>query len=284
MKPTAEQHKPLELHFLGTGGGRFVMTTQRRRTAGIRLIHGAANIHIDPGPGALVFSNWAGLSPQLLGGLIVTHCHPDHYSDAEVFIEAMTHGTRSKRGVLAAPRSVTAGADGVGPSVSDYHKGLVEEVIDLHPGAEFSVNGLRFTALEARHSDPSTVGIRFDAPGIGSVGYTSDTGYFPGLPEQYRDLRLLILCVMWPRDNSIKMHMCIDDALKLLTEAKPRAAVMTHFGMRMLNADPAAEAEYLQRETGIPVVPAVDGMKATLTDSINFQGPRKRDKPLIIDA
>ena len=32
--------KPLDIHLLGTGGGRFAMITQRRRTAGIRLVHG----------------------------------------------------------------------------------------------------------------------------------------------------------------------------------------------------------------------------------------------------
>ncbi|MCJ7731677.1 MBL fold metallo-hydrolase, partial [Candidatus Bathyarchaeota archaeon] len=100
------EHPETTLDFLGTGGGRFVMTSQMRRTAGIRLSEGKTQVHIDPGPGALVFSNWAGLSPEKLDGLIVTHCHPDHYTDAEVFIEAMTRGTMAKRGVLAASKSV----------------------------------------------------------------------------------------------------------------------------------------------------------------------------------
>src|SRR3972149_10420786 len=106
----------LQLHFLGIGGGRFVMVTQQRRTAGIRLVHGSTQVHIDPGPGALVFSNWAGLSPQKLDAVVVTHCHPDHYGDAEVFIEAMSHGTTRKRGILAAPTSVLRGGGGGGPS------------------------------------------------------------------------------------------------------------------------------------------------------------------------
>jgi len=260
------------------------MTTQRRRTAGIRVVQGETQVHIDPGPGALVFSNWAGLSPRRLDGLVVTHCHPDHYTDAEVFIEAMTDGTRSRKGLFAAPPSVTRGLGGLGPCVSDYHKGLVGELVELEPGTGFSVNDVEFTATKALHSDPASTGVRFDAPGVGSVGYTCDTGYFQGLGEQHEGQRLLILCVIWPRGNPIKMHLCTDDALRVLSEAQPSLAVITHFGWRMLEADPFKEAEYLQRETGIPVAAAVDGMKATLGDQLVIQGPRKRDEPLIFDV
>ncbi len=276
--------KPLELHFLGTGGGRFVMTTQRRRTAGIRAVHGGTQVHIDPGPGALVFSNWAGLSPRRLDGLVVTHCHPDHYTDVEVFIEAMTDGTRNRKGLLAAPPSVTRGIEGLGPCVSDYHRGLVGELVELEPGTTFRVNDVEFTATKALHSDPDSIGVRLDAPGVGSVGYTCDTGYFEGLGEQHEGQRLLILCVIWPRGHPIKMHLCTDDVLRVLGEARPSSAIITHFGWRMLEADPVKEADYLQRETGIPVIAAVDGMKATLGEQLVIQGPRKRDEPMRLEV
>ena len=274
----------MELHFLGTGGGRFAMTTQKRRTAGIRLVKGETQVHVDPGPGALVFSNWAGLGPQKLDAVVVTHCHPDHYGDAEVFIEAMTHGTTSKRGLLAATCSVLWGSDGVGPGVSAYHRGLVGEVVEMRSGTEFSVNDLRFTATEAKHSDPATVGLLMRTPGQGIVGYTSDTGYFEELGSIYRGTRLLVLCVMWPRAQHLEKHLSTDEAEKILLDARPGCAVITHFGVRMLNAGPEKEAAHLQEATGVPVVAAVDGLKAVLGDQIVFQGPRKSDKPTTVDA
>ncbi len=273
----------LDLHFLGTGGGRHVMTSQMRRTAGIRLVHDDTHVHIDPGPGALVFSNWAQLSPRKLDALIVTHCHPDHYSDAEVFIEAMTNGTHTKRGVLAATTSVLEGAEGIGPSISDYHKGLVRDLLTLEKGIRFSVNSLDFMATEARHSDSHSVGLRVETP-YGSIGYTSDTGYFEGVSEQYLGNRLLILCTVWPGGSPINIHLGTDDALRILEEARPKACILTHFGVRMLRADPEREATYLQEETGISVVAARDGMKAHISDVITLQGPRKTDKSMIIDA
>ena len=81
------------------------MCTQRRRTAGIRLVLGKTQVHLDPGPGALVHSIYADLTPMRLDGVVVTHCHPDHYTDAEVLVEAMTGGTTRRGGVLAASRS-----------------------------------------------------------------------------------------------------------------------------------------------------------------------------------
>jgi len=276
--------KPLEIWFLGTGGGRFVTVTQRRRTAGLRLVWGDVHIHVDPGPGALVFSNWSRLSPQKLDAVIVTHCHPDHYCDAEVLIEGMTRVTTKRRGVLAASRSVLQGVDDIGPSISSYHQNLVERVVVLEPEVSFEVEGVNVSALRAEHSDPATVGLRLEFPDVGSVGYTSDTAYFDGVSDGYRGVRILILCTMRPRGAPLPLHLSVDDALKILAEARPRCAVLTHFGMRMLNAGPEVEAEYLEAETGIPTVAARDGMQVILSDVIEVRGPRKREEPRVIEA
>ena len=274
----------LRLHMLGTGGGRFTMITQLRRTAGIRVVHGGTDVHIDPGPGALVYSTWARLSPQRLDGVVVTHCHPDHYTDGEVLVEAMTHGTQDKRGVLAASRSVLHGGDDHDASVSRYHQDLVKEIYQLGDDTSFRVDDLLFSSAEARHSDPDTFGLKVDVPEIGSIGYTSDTAPFEGLGDAYRGCRLLILCVLRPRGKPLRYHLCTDDALKLLQEVRPGLAVLTHFGMSMLNAGPEEEASYLEAETGVPTVPAKDGMTITLGDGIEVRGPRKKDEPRLVDA
>lgn len=275
---------PLVVHFLGTGGGRFTMITQRRRTAGIRLIHGETQVHVDPGPGAVVFSNWARLSPQSLDAVVVTHCHPDHYTDAEVLVEAMTHGTKEKRGILAASRSVLYGNEDCDPSISRYHQSLVGAVESLTPGSAFEVENLEFRAVDARHSDVETVGLIWKTPSVGAVGYTSDTGYFPELDKIYRGLRVLVLCTMWPKDNPLRFHLCTDDALKILEGARPGCAVLTHFGMKMFTLGPDAEASFLEKSTDIPTVAAEDGMRLVIDEKIEAIGPRKKEAPRVIEA
>ena len=46
----------IEIVLLGTGGGRFATITQKRCTGGMRIIGEGSNLHLDPGPGALIYS------------------------------------------------------------------------------------------------------------------------------------------------------------------------------------------------------------------------------------
>ncbi len=260
------------------------MCTQRRRTAGIRLEHSDTQIHVDPGPGALVHSIYGGFNPMKLDGVVVTHCHPDHYTDAEVLVEAMTGGTTRKRGILAAAKSVLQGGNDLDPSVSRYHQRLAGKVEVLVPGSRFSIGELEFKALRAIHGDDDAILLKFEVPSVGAFGYTSDTEAYPGLGEALRGCRMLIIGTMWPRGSPLVGHMCTDDALRVIEEAKPMCAVTTHYGIKMLNADPAKDAAWLQEKSGVPVVSATDGMTITLDNNIVLKGPRKGDEPRLIEA
>ena len=99
----------VRITFLGTGGGRFATVYQVRNTGGI-YIEAEANIHLDPGPGAVINLNRLGVDPADTDGVLVSHCHPDHYADAEVLIEGMTRCNFSQRGLVAGSRSVIDGA------------------------------------------------------------------------------------------------------------------------------------------------------------------------------
>lgn len=268
----------LELVLLGTGGGRFATITQKRRTGGIRILNDKFNIHLDPGPGALVYSLEAGLDPQKINGLIVSHCHPDHSNDAEILIEAMTRGMTRKRGMLAAARSVLGGNQQCESSISNYHQHIPEQVLEARPGTSFNIYGLNVSATEARHTDPDTVGFRFET-NFGDFAYTSDSEYFEGMGKPYVGVRLLFLCVMRPAGSPWKGHMTSDDAVKIIAEAKPELAVLTHLGMQMIFKGPANEAKLIQQKTGIPTVAASDNMHIFVGEEISVQ-TRRRQKGL----
>jgi phosphoribosyl 1,2-cyclic phosphodiesterase len=154
----------VELVFLGTGGGRFATITQKRRTGGIRFLSKSLNMHLDPGPGALIYSLEMGLNPQKIMAVLVSHSHPDHYTNAEILIEAMTRGMLKRRGIVAAPHSVLFGNEESGPAISRYHQRIPEKVLEVKPGVVFHVGGTRIVATEAKHSDPDAVGFRFETP------------------------------------------------------------------------------------------------------------------------
>jgi len=265
----------IELVFLGTGGGRFATITQKRRTGGIRLISKNFNIHLDPGPGALVYSLEAGLNLQKITGILVSHCHPDHCNDAGVLIEAMTRGMTKKRGVLAAAHSVLKGNENCEPCLSNYHQTMPQKIVDAKPGVSFNIADLKITAAKAKHSDPSTVGFRFETADVGDIAYTSDTEYFKGIGKPYKNVRLLLLCAMRPAGSPWKGHMTSEDAVKIVEEVSPEMAVLTHFGMKMIFKGPASEAEYIQRKTGVPTIAAKDGMRLNISERIQTLALKK---------
>jgi len=250
--------------------------TQRRRTGGIRILHDKVNIHLDPGPGGLIYSLEAGLNPQKITGVLVSHCHPDHCNDAEVLIEAMTQGMTRKRGVLAAAHSALNGNQQCEASISKYHQEMPAQVVDAKPGTEFNIDDVRISVAEARHTDPDAVGFRFETPNLGDIAYTSDSEYFEGIGKPYQGVRLLLLCVMRPEGSPWKGHMTSNDAVKIIEKAQPEMAVLTHFGMQMIFKGPANEARSIQQRTGVSTVAASDGMRITVGEKISIQTPRKQ--------
>lgn len=152
----------MKITFLGTGGGRFATITQKRMTGGFRIddINGK-NIHVDPGPGALVRSFQFGLSPATLDGIFISHAHTDHYTDAEVLIEAMTRGGMTKqKGIIMGSRSVFEGyKQWGGPSISKYHTGKSEKLV-LGPNKSKNFWNLKVKGTKTIHGDPTCVDFR----------------------------------------------------------------------------------------------------------------------------
>ena len=95
----------MEIVFIGTGGGRFNLIAQERGTGGFR-INGGINIHVDPGPGALLRGNELGQDARNLDYVIVTHDHIDHVNDAALLLEAMSDYSRGRGGGLVSSKSV----------------------------------------------------------------------------------------------------------------------------------------------------------------------------------
>ncbi|KYH42504.1 MAG: MBL fold metallo-hydrolase [Candidatus Bathyarchaeota archaeon B63] len=266
----------VELIFLGTGGGRFATITQRAKTGGIRLISEEVNMHIDPGPGALIYSLELGLNPQKINAILISHSHLDHTNDAGILIEAMTRGGRTRRGLLAASRSVLKGNEVCDRAISNYHRELPERVIEAEVGSRFEVGDLSVEVGRAVHADPDTVGFRFEIPSSGAIGYLPDSEYFDGLSEFYSGVRLLILSVLRPSGQPWKGHMTTDDAARVADEVKPEMLVITHFGMMMIMKSPSREAKLIEEKTGVPTVAARYGMRILMKEKIRMGEPKRQ--------
>jgi phosphoribosyl 1,2-cyclic phosphodiesterase len=259
------------LTLLGTGGGRFATVTQERATGGIYLEDGVG-LHIDPGPGSLVMMRRARLDPMRTDGILVSHCHPDHYTDAEVLLEAMTNGTHKRRGSLAGSRSVLEGDGTIGPAISEYHKAAVEAVSVLEPGDEVMIGHVRVLATPASHSDPTTVGFRLVTT-QGEIGYVPDTALTDEVVEANAGVRVLVVPLTRPLRARIDHHLCTEDAADLIEGTGPELAVLNHMGLKILREDPGMQAEWIAKKTGVRTIVGGDLMRIRMAEGLTIKHP-----------
>jgi len=114
-----------------------------------------------------------------------------------------------------------------------------------------------------RHKHPvETYGFVFRTPRY-TFSWITDTKYFNDLPCYYKG-DLLIIHVVRLEPGAPVDHLSLPEAKRIIEEIKPKAAILTHFGMTMWRAKPWELAKKLTDETGISVIAARDGMKFDL--------------------
>ena len=241
--------------FLGTAGARFVVMKQLRASGGIWLQYRNTNLLIDPGPGSLVrcCASRPKLNPGDLDAIILTHKHLDHSNDVNVMIEAMTGGGFKKRGTLFAP-SDALGEDGV---VYSYLENHPKDIKILKEG-EFAAGDLNFRVPVKNLHSVETYGLKFYL-GEEIVSFVSDTRYFDGLIDIYKDSTIIILNVVFYKKRDEFEHLCLEDAVKIIQGVAPKKAIFTHFGMTMLKEKPYLLEKKLNAELKQDIKLAHDG-------------------------
>lgn len=269
--------------FLGTGGGRHTTMYQVRSTGGMLIQHDGKTIHMDPGPGALAQMHRIHYDLSNTDSVMISHCHPDHYSDAECVIEGMTKGGWVKRGNIYGSKTVIEGQNNLGPCLSAYHLNIAEGIHVFEPGDSLDIDGIRVDIHRADHSDPTNVGFTFHTDN-GLVSYVSDTAYSDDIADQYIGSRVLILPVTTPLGNRIKYHLCTDDAITFINRVKPELAIFIHLGIVILRRGPEHEAEYVQNATGIRTIAGHDLMILDVDNELSLSDAQTYDDGWIPDS
>ncbi len=240
-----------------------MVSRQLRASGGIWIHFQGTHIHIDPGPGALVraVSSRPPLNPPDLHAILVSHRHLDHANDLNIMVEAMTQGGTKKRGSVFLPREALQGE----PILFSYLREFLNEIVFLETGGQYRVGNISFTTPLRHEHTTETYGFSFSFP-QGTVSLVVDTLFTEKLFEAYAKSDCLIIHTMRlkPAEHLELLHLSVEDARILIENIRPRLAILTHFGMTMLQAKPWEIAEKLTEKTGIPVIAARDRMTLNL--------------------
>ncbi len=266
--------RPDTLKFLGTAGARFVVSTQLRHSGGLVWTLGGVRIWVDPGPGALVraLSSRPKVDPASTDVLVITHRHLDHSGDATAVVEAMTRGGFSPRGTLLAPRDALDDE----PVVQRYALPFVARRAVLSEGSRHALApGLVLSTPLAHDHGVETYGYRLETPGF-AAAHVVDTFWLDRLVDAYAGVDLLVVNTTLVAGGDRRLlHLGADDAQRLVAAIRPRLAILTHLGMKVLRAGPERVALAVSEATGVPTVAARDGWLLPL-DPLPDAPPRGR--------
>lgn len=233
---------------------------QLRSSGGIVIRLKNVQFHLNPGPGALVKAREYGVNLRGNNVILVSNSQLDHCNDLNAVISAMTHDGLDRSGILIASKSVMVGLDGERPYITRFHRKCLDKFLSLEAGNSVKFgNDIELKTLKTKHQDPTNIGFKLISQNL-SIGYTGDTVFFPELIEELKGSDILILNNLEPFGYSDENHLSSDDSLRIISAVRPKLAVLTHFGQRIIEENPIYQAREIQRRTNIQTVAARDGL------------------------
>jgi ribonuclease BN (tRNA processing enzyme) len=249
-----------EIIFLGTAGGQFAVNRQMRASGGIIIRLKNIQFHLDPGPGALVRAREYGVSLRANNILLASHSNLDHCNDLNAVISAMTHDGLDKNGILIGSKSVMTGGEGERPFITRKHRKYLDKFLSLEAGNTVKFGkDIELQTLKTKNKDVNSIGFKIKSDKI-SIGYTGDTSFFPELIDELKGSDILILNNLEPFGYRSDDHLSSDDSVRLISAIRPRLAIITHFGQKILEENPIYQARDIQRRTNVQTIAARDGL------------------------
>lgn len=287
----------LLIFLIGTGGPE--LTPTRSGEATLVIAHGQ-KLLFDAGRGALDGIYAAGIAPQEVTKIFLTHLHNDHIEGLpSLWITPWFLLGRSQKLQLWGPVGTAAMVQGMrqmyGHDLEHRPNGAFKKEyldIDVHevaPGVVCEHDGVRVTAFNVEHRDGNpALGYRVDSSGR-SVMMTGDATLTAGMVTAGKGVDVLISNVAagtaaLERSGAIEpilaKLMRPEQAARLFLDCGPRLAVFSHIVKKGLPGA-AGDRALIERTrkagyTG-PLRMGTDGMKITVGEKIGVAPPPARE-------
>jgi len=248
----------MNVYFLGTAGARYVVAKQLRSSAGTVLEEDGEFLLLDPGPGTLVYLAKHKLPVEKIKSILLSHKHLDHSADLNIIVDAITEGAFKRRGRLFIPKE--AWEEGI---LLPYLKEALAETIFLKEKEVYQTSKFSFITTCRLYHSAETYGFIFSLKNGKRLGFLVDTAFFEELIPEFQGVNYFIVNLVRYDPKEGVLHLSVRDVRKLLEALRPEVAVITHFGMTMLRANPFKVAKELSKELNLRVLTAYDGLKLT---------------------
>ncbi len=223
----------------GSGGRNF---------SAFLLTRGDRHVMVDCGPSALPAFKGTGGDLNQLEGILVSHCHGDHFGGIPYFfIDFQFASARTEPIFVLGPEGLQSRCEALlratYPDVLQTHPWRFPVSYgELWPGACHGEGDLQVEAFQMEHgSRVPALGYRIRW-GEAVVGYTGDTRWNPRIPELARGCDLL-LCECFFFHQNQHAHLRYQDLLDHRSEISARRVVLFHLGPEMLQELSRVEME-----------------------------------------
>jgi ribonuclease BN (tRNA processing enzyme) len=177
----------------------------------------------------------------------------------------MTEGGYAKKGVIFAPQDALE----EDPVIFRYVRSYVDKIEVLRENTVYNLGKLKFSTAQKHHHSVETYGFNFQLSNI-TFSYITDTKFYPELLDRYPGEILMLNVVLMTEVPERKIdHLSLTDVGLILEKTKAKVVVLTHFGMRMLQAKPWEVAGRLSAESGKKVIAARDGMTLDIDEILS---------------
>lgn len=214
------------LHLLGTGAA---LSDPSRTTTMLAFRNDGGAIVVDCGGDAVHHLLRAGIEPDSIEALVLTHEHPDHVSGFPLFMEKVWLAKRSRPLPVCGPRRALDQARRVFEAFdTSGWKGMPEirwTEVALEEGARvWESERWRITAAPGTHSVP-VIGIRVEAArGGGVVAYSADTERSDAIARLADAADLLV----HEATGDFRGHTSVQDAAHVARQAGVGRLVLVH--------------------------------------------------------